>query len=174
MASQTLTAPDANTSPMPGSLAGSILALDLGSSMGWALRLGCETHSGTVSFRPSRYDGGGMRYLRFRHWLDQLAAQRTLPEAVYFEEVRRHVATDAAHIYGGFLACLTAWCEERGVAYQGVPVGTIKRHVTAKGNADKQAVIAAVRARGFKPADDNEADAIAILLWAIETRGGVL
>ena len=33
------------------------------------------------------------------------------------------------------------------------------------------AVIAAVRARGFNPADDNEADALAILLWAIETKG---
>ena len=32
-------------------------------------------------------------------------------------------------------------------------------------------MIAAVRARGFAPADDNEADAIAILLWAIETAG---
>ena len=29
------------------------------------------------------------------------------------------------------------------------------------------------RAKGFSPVDDNEADAIAILLWAIETRGGV-
>ena len=61
----------------------------------------------------------------------------------------------------------------RTIAYQGVPVGTIKRHVAAKGNADKAAVMAAVRARGFSPADDNEADAIAILLWAIETDGGV-
>ena len=34
-------------------------------------------------------------------------------------------------------------------------------------------MIAAVRARGFNPADDNEADALAILLWAIDTRGGV-
>ena len=33
-------------------------------------------------------------------------------------------------------------------------------------------MIAAVRARGFSPADDNEADAIALLLWAMETRGG--
>ena len=46
-------------------------------------------------------------------------------------------------------------------------------HVTGKGNADKAAVIAAVRARGFNPADDNEADALAILLWATETQGGV-
>ena len=42
-----------------------------------------------------------------------------------------------------------------------------------KGNADKAAMVAAARARGFSPADDNEADAIAILLWAIETKGGV-
>jgi len=33
--------------------------------------------------------------------------------------------------------------------------------------------VAAARARGFSPADDNEADAIALLLWAIETNGGV-
>ncbi len=87
--------------------------------------------------------------------------------------MRRHVGTDAAHAYGGLLAVLTAWCEEHLVAYQGVPVGTIKRFIAGKGNADKAAVIAAVRAKGFSPADDNEADAIAILLWAIETRGGV-
>ena len=54
-----------------------------------------------------------------------------------------------------------------------MPVGTIKRFIAGKGNADKQAVIDAVRARGFDPADDNEADALAILLWAIETQGGV-
>jgi Holliday junction resolvasome RuvABC endonuclease subunit len=68
---------------------------------------------------------------------------------------------------------LTSWCESHRIAYQGVPVGTWKRHACGKGNADKQAVIAAMRARGFEPADDNEADAIAILLWAIETAGGM-
>jgi Holliday junction resolvasome RuvABC endonuclease subunit len=36
-----------------------------------------------------------------------------------------------------------------------------------KGNADKAAVIAAVKALGFDPADDNEADALALLHWAI-------
>ncbi len=151
-----------------------LLTLDLGTTTGWALRApdGLIT-SGTVSFRPSRYDGGGMRYLRFRGWLGQIAADAGGLAAIYFEEVRRHVGTDAAHLYGGFLATLTAWCEQRAIAYQGVPVGTIKRHVAARGNADKAAVMAAVRARGFSPADDNEADAIAILLWAIETDGGV-
>ena len=92
-------------------------------------------------------------------------------DAIYFEEVRRHAGVDAGHIYGGFLATLTGWCEHRVIPYQGVPVGTIKKFVTGKGNADKQVVIDAVRGFGFSPADDNEADATALLLWAMETKG---
>lgn len=105
---------------------------------------------------------------------DRLVALESGPiAAIWFEEVRRHAGTDAAHIYGGLMATLTSWAELRGVPYQGVPVGTIKRHATGKGNAPKEAMIAAARARGFSPADDNEADAIAILHWAIETNGGL-
>lgn len=153
---------------------GSLLALDLGTSMGWALRTPDDfTSSGTVLLKHTRYDGGGMRFLRFRRWLEDLEQDAGPIEAIYFEEVRRHAGTDAAHIYGGLLAVLSAWCEEHLIAYQGVPVGTIKRFATGKGNADKAAVIDAMRARGFAPRDDNEADALAILLWAIETRGGV-
>ena len=158
----------------PSPPGGALMALDLGTTTGWALSPpGGPIASGTVSFRPSRYDGGGMRYLRFRNWLNQLPQGGDVIQAVFFEEVRRHVGTDAAHVFGGLLATLTAWCEEHGIAYQGVPVGTIKRHITGKGNADKAAVIAAVRARGFNPTDDNEADALAILLWATKTQGGV-
>jgi Holliday junction resolvasome RuvABC endonuclease subunit len=49
-----------------------------------------------------------------------------------------------------------------------VPVGTIKRFITGKGNASKDQVIAAVQAHGHKPEDDNEADALALLYFAIE------
>jgi hypothetical protein len=152
----------------------SILALDLGTITGWAVRTArCRVLHGTAEFRPSRYEGGGMRYLRFGKWLDQTLDVTGGIDAVYYEAVRRHIGTDASHAYGGFLATLTSWCEGYRIPYQGVPVGTWKRHACGKGNAEKQAVIAAMRARGFEPADDNEADAIAILLWAVETHGGV-
>jgi len=151
-----------------------ILALDLGTVTGWAMRLADGAIvSGTMAFRPGRYEGGGMRFLRFRSWLDEMLRSAPGLAAIYFEEVRRHAGTDAAHIYGGFLAHLAAWCEQKRIPYQGVPVGAIKRHVAGKGNADKQAVIAAVKARGFQIADDNEADAVALLLWVVETKGGV-
>lgn len=164
------------TPSLPETICGAkpILALDLGTTTGWALR-GFDSliTSGTVSFKPGRYDGGGMRYLRFTNWLTEIDRLSGPIEAIYFEEVRRHAGTDAAHVFGGLLAVLTSWGELRGVPYQGVPVGTIKKFLTGKGNANKDAMITAARERGFSPADDNEADAIAILLWAIETQGGL-
>lgn len=151
-----------------------VLALDLGTTTGWALRSADgRIVSGTVSLRPSRYDGGGVRYLRFRAWLDGILKDTGAVQLISYEEVRRHLSTDSSHVYGGLLATLTAWCEQYGIPYQGVPVGTIKRFIAGKGNADKQAVIASIRERGFNPSDDNEADAIAILLWALATDGGV-
>src|ERR1035437_5171690 len=151
-----------------------ILALDLGTTTSWALRVadGQIVH-GFVSFRPQRFEGGGMRYLRLRRWLTELKATVAGTQgigAVYFEEVRRHLGVDAAHVYGGLLATLTAWCEHHQIPYQGVPVGTIKRHATGKGNASKDEVIAAVRALGHPVTDDNEADALALLHWAIDTQ----
>src|SRR4051794_34066015 len=73
MASTSLTLPQADPSPPATGLAApsdAILSLDLGTNTGWAIRLpGGSIQSGSTSFRPSRYDGGGMRYLRFRGWL---------------------------------------------------------------------------------------------------------
>ena len=150
-----------------------VLALDLGTTTGWALRNqdGGIT-SGIMTFRPTRFEGGGMRFLRFRGWLAEVAALSGGVARIVFEEVRAHAGTDAAHLYGGWLAILSAWSEQHGIPYQGVPVGTIKAFATGKGNANKAAMIAAIEARGFRPADDNEADAIALLLWATMPTGG--
>ncbi|NCC04352.1 MAG: hypothetical protein EOM37_09985 [Proteobacteria bacterium] len=150
-----------------------LLCLDLGTSTGWALRNEYGSIiSGTAHFKPRRFEGGGMRYLRFKHWLTETKNVTGRIDAVYFEEVRRHLGVDAAHAYGGFLAHLTAWCEHHNIPYEGVPVGTIKQFITGKGNADKKAVIAAVAQRGHAPEDDNEADALALLYWAIQQQGG--
>ncbi len=151
----------------------SYLALDLGTRMGWAARAadGSIT-SGTGEFRNDRWQGGGMRFLRFKQWLTEMKNVTGGIDAVLYEQVRRHSGVDASHAYGGWLAILTAWCEHHQIPYQGVPVGTIKRFATGKGNAGKDAMIAAIKARGFHPTDDNEADALAILLWAIDAQIG--
>ena len=131
-------------------------------------------HGGTEYFKPQRFEGGGMRYLRFRRWLTEMKATVEGAQGlgvVYFEEVRRHMGVDAAHVYGDLLATLTAWCEHHQIPYQGVPVGTIKKFATGRGNAGTDEMIAAMRARGHSPTDDNEADALALLHWALAQEG---
>lgn len=102
----------------------SVLAVDLGSAARWALRTADgQVVSGTVFFRPGRFEGGGIRFLRFRGWVDELASTSWMPTAIYFEEVRRHAGVDAAHVYGGLMATLTTWCEQRGVPQRGGACG---------------------------------------------------
>ncbi|WP_211110564.1 hypothetical protein [Acuticoccus mangrovi] len=95
-----------------------ILALDLGTTTGWAIRGhdGLIT-SGSASFRPGRFDGGGMRFLRFTNWLTEIERLSGPIAAIWFEEVRRHTGADAAHVFGGLMATFTAWAEMRGVPY---------------------------------------------------------
>lgn len=160
-----------------------ILSLDLGTKTGFALLMGGHITSGEQEFKTDRFEGGGMRYLRFKNWLSTLNQEAGGLELVTFEEVRRHVGTTAAHLYGGFLAHLTAWCEVEKIPYKGIPVATIKQHATGKGNADKGAMIFAMIKKGHnhlrlrcdkkgkQTGDDNEADALALLYYSAEVMG---
>lgn len=88
-----------------------ILALDLGAYTEWALHhLDGIITSGTEHFKPGRFKGSGMRFLRFKQWLGELLNASEHINAVYFEEVRRQAGVDAAHAYGGFMGHITAWC----------------------------------------------------------------
>jgi len=150
-----------------------ILCLDLGSRSGWASGWP-PLQSGWWEHKRSRFEGGGIRYLKFRQWLVTLKAKLEGSggklEMVFFEEVRGHKGTDAAHVYGGLLAQLTVWCEEAGIPYQGVPVGTIKKNATGAGNSGKPLMKkAASKFASRQIEDDNEADAICLLWWAISS-----
>lgn len=149
-----------------------ILALDLGQKTGWAARTqdGLIV-SGTHLFKLGRYEGGGMIWLRFRTWLEEITRE-TDCDAIVFEEVRMHRGLRDSHSYGGFLAHLTAFAEGKSLPYQGVHWGTIKKFATGRGNAGKQDMIDAMVARGHNPSDDNEADALSLLHWALEQYGG--
>lgn len=142
----------------------SIMALDLGTYTGWAIKDSSGIRSGTKSFKTKREQGAGMRYLMFRRWLDSVKDGVT---EIHFEEVRRHAGTQAAHVYGAFQGALMAWCEENNIPYESVPVGVIKKSATGRGNASKQEMIDAAKALGFEPGTHDEADAIHILRHVI-------
>lgn len=145
------------------------LCVDLGTTTGYAVGDNSAMISGVWKLKHGRFEGGGMRFVKFRTMLNELrdAFPASSPIThVFFEEVRRHQGVDAAHVYGGLMAVLTGWCEEQKLSYSGVPVGTIKSHWTGKGNASKDMMMAEAHRRNLNPVDDNEADAIAIFDWA--------
>lgn len=154
-----------------------IAAFDLGTKCGWAIQLesGAWTY-GHLELKTGRYSGGGARYVLFNTELVQLIGlDAGGPDLVVFEEVRRHLGVDAAHVYGGLLAVLTAFCERHSIPYQGVPVATIKKHATGKGNASKGQMVSAARGQlmlqrqGPISLTEDEADAICLLDYAVST-----
>lgn len=139
-----------------------ILALDLGTKTGWAVRSNGAIASGTQNFTPTRYQSTAMRFVRFRTFLTELHKADPIAH-IGFEEVRKHAGVDAAHAYGGFMAHLLAFGEDHTIPVEPFTVGAIKKYWAGKGNASKEDMIAAAVKLGFKPEDDNEADALAIL-----------
>jgi Holliday junction resolvasome RuvABC endonuclease subunit len=70
---------------------------------------------------------------------------------------------------------VTALAEEHMIPYEGIPVGTIKKAWTGKGNASKGVMLAECALRGYRVKDDNECDAIALAHFAHARDGaGVL
>jgi hypothetical protein len=107
------------------------LAIDPGTKCGWAATFE-EAHShkhgltkeitqvpptifsGVWDLAPKRFEGGGMRYVRLKKYLEEILDVLEIGQ-VYFEEVRRHLGTDAAHIYGGIVHQIQGVCEERQI-----------------------------------------------------------
>lgn len=149
-----------------------ILAIDIGTQTGWARSSRAGTvASGSESFAPRRMEAAGQRWLKFRAFLNDQRVAGGEINAIYFEDVKQHAGTLAAHVYGGFLACLEMWCAANNVPLKPVGVGVVKKHWTGKGNADKAVMCETARARGFRPKDSNEADALAILSLAQHLEG---
>lgn len=149
-----------------------ILAIDIGSQLGWArcARDGTVA-SGSEGFSPGKCGGAGQRWLAFRQFLNDQRNAAGEIHVVYYEDVKQHAGTLAAHVYGGFLAMLQAWCASNHLLLKPVGVGTVKKHWTGNGAAKKDLMVATARDRGFAVVDDNQADALAILALARHLEG---
>lgn len=145
-----------------------ILGIDPGTKCGWALVTdeGELVGSGWWSLAPRRHEGGGMRYVRLRNYLDR--GFRSVDE-LYYEEVSHHAGTTAAHVYGGIVAVVQSFCEKHMIPYSGIPVGTVKKYATGTGIANKKQMVEAARERfpehEIETADEADAIWIALAGW---------
>ena len=145
-----------------------VLALDLGSATGFCI-FSCDEEnihvlsSGTKKFHQNGTAPLGRRFVCFRDWLRNIIKKHDIGE-IFYEQVYAHSGIQPAHVYGGFLYHMAAICDDFNIALHGIGVCTIKKRVSGFGHASKAQIIKKVREYNFNPIDDNEADAIAIML----------
>jgi len=141
-----------------------VLALDLAQHFGWAMHFGenIPIQSGHVKLKTKT------REHDFLDWMKNTLA-KVKPDFVVFEDVKRHPYVTSAHSFGGYRALMLSQCQERKIKTIGVGVKVWKKYITGNGNASKEDDVAAIQKRGYPVTDDNEADAIGILLYALET-----
>ncbi len=145
------------------------MALDPATACGFAVGYrnadgGFQGMSGEWDLRRNKHDAWAMTPIKLKQKLTEI--HKVLPfEHLGYEAARRHLGTDAAHLAGAFYAAIQEWCLENNVPFEGIPVGSLKKFWTGKGNASKDEMIAAAQKRGFNPATDNEADALAGWHW---------
>jgi len=144
-----------------------ILGLDLASSCGATF---CDVVPGTLvtesllyggqwDLSVSKHDTNSLRYVRLKQFL-----YVTQPALIFYEEVkftgqaappgmRRNIqaliarAVVGAQVVQGLCAVLTTWCEENDVPCEAIPIGTLKKYGTGKGNANKKDMIRSCNAR---------------------------
>lgn len=136
-----------------------ILALDLATKCGWCVTP--RTSGVWVLANKNRHASEGIRYITFEKRL-RTAIKGLRVEFIAYEEVRHHTSTGASHVYGGLQAILLKVAEELGINYQSIPVSQIKKHATGRGNANKDAMVAAAEEKwpAIRIEDDNHADAL--------------
>jgi Holliday junction resolvasome RuvABC endonuclease subunit len=143
-----------------------ILAIDLGQHCGWCLRQpDGSLEAGTWELKPKNSTSPmGEAMATLEELLDGAIKHASI---VAYEQVRRHEGVDAAHWYGAILGRLLQSCWSHGVKAVPISVQHSKMTATGKGNANKQAMLAAARDRWptVPIKGDNQADA----MWIAET-----
>jgi Holliday junction resolvasome RuvABC endonuclease subunit len=176
-----------------------VLGLDLGTSCGYAYcfvnednTLKPKIYAGQLDLSAGPYDSGAIRFIKLRHFLAAIK-----PDLVAFEDVKYTPpsagfqsvgaiiarAATACEWFGALKATMATWCEARNIPSTGIPIGTIKKRATGKGNANKVDVINACNkefgmdfeTEGYESSGvDNIADAVYVCSLLLEQYGSGL
>lgn len=150
-----------------------ILSLDLGSILGWALcKNGKVVYSGTEDLKK-KHTHPGYRFLNFHNWLCDFGNV----DEVMYEMVGSFENTDSAKVYCGLLGVLQMFCLINRVRVTSLHAMTVKKEFCGTGRAEKEDICATCHSLGWKNGklgtrlDHDEADALAVLVALMARRG---
>lgn len=140
-----------------------IIALDMATKTGWKN----NTHSGVFTADLKRGESPGMRFLRFRAWLKELISASGGVDVLVYEQAH-HRGGAATQLCVGLVTEALAMAAEHNAETMPVHTASLKKWATGSGRADKSVMISEAKRRGYKPVDDNEADACLLYDYAVE------
>jgi len=135
-----------------------------------------QIESGTVDFAKRRGESNGSMFLRFNGWLhrefhNNLGDLKGKIDLIVYERAH-HRGGAATEIGVGMATRVMEFAAYIGAEYMGVHSATIKKYVTGSGRANKDDMIAWFeKTQNRSPVDDNEADAMALLYFALNEMG---
>lgn len=136
-----------------------ILALDIATKTGWAT----NTSSGVWELKPNRGESVGMRVVRFKSKLREIINLEDIELVVYERPAGRH--KNSIMVASEMVGVLMDTCIDLKVNYASYSASEIKKHATGKGNANKDKMVEAAKAKFHTTTiiDDNHADALWLL-----------
>ena len=155
-----------------------MLALDIATKFGWAVGSAESIPLfGSHQLPKPRYEGDfSARFLALAQWLHD-AIDMHKPDMIVYEEpvMPRGVEMSTTWATTRLLIGLVSWAdgvaEDRGLKAFEVNNSTWKKHFSGSGRAEKIDTIRRCFSLGLHPADDNAADAIGILSYALHMKG---
>jgi len=146
----------------------SILAIDQATKTGWALlTFSGNIISGVQDFKRRRGESSGMIFLRFEKWLDEITAGVNV---IYYEQAH-HRGGAATAIGAGLVAIILKYAAENDIETCSVHSGSLKKFAIGSGKASKAEMFEAAKKYKADVQDDNEADALHMLHYAIQEIG---
>lgn len=141
-----------------------VLAIDLGTNLGWALHSERGVESGVLHLTKNCKKGAFSKagYARLYSFLACVYAKsKGFILAVEIPHCGKFLA--ANRILFGLLGVVEMFVQVHEVPVTEYRPTAIKKYWTGKGNADKKAMLEATKKRGFAIKDHNESDAAAML-----------
>ncbi len=153
-----------------------ILSLDIGEHTGFATLISGKIESGSEHLKLKGSESAGFKYMRFTDLLRRLHSLGNFDLIVY--EKPHGLQGHAIESMNGYVTRIHEFVAHefmttgKEIEYRGESPATIKKSVTGNGRAGKEDMMNwFIEYFGEEPIDDNEADAMALLVYTMRNLG---